>query len=184
MEALATDASGDFYEAEYDYHVVKKISSDGSISAFAGTGASGNLGNGGPATTAELEAPEGLAVDASGDVFISDADANVVRMVNPAGVLSTYAGTGTHGETGDNGPASSAELESPVGVFLDSAGNLFISDFDAEVVREVTLASPTGQGYWMVASDGGIFTEGDAGFFGSQGATPLSKPIVGMAPGL
>ena len=90
---------------------------------------SGYGGDNGPATAAELKVPIGVAVDSAGDLFIADADNNVIREVNHAtGLITTVAGNGTVGYSGDNGQATAAELDEPQGVAVDSAGDLFIAD--------------------------------------------------------
>jgi hypothetical protein len=109
----------------------------GAISTFAGNGTGGD---GGPATSAELAGPSGVAVDGFGNHYIADAIGNKVRMVTPAGVISTFAGTGTAGFSGDNGPAASAELNGPMSVIVDGAGFVYIADTGNNVVRVVNTA--------------------------------------------
>ena len=95
----------------------------------AGNGIAGYTGDNGPATAAELTSPWGLAFDSAGDLFIADADNNVVReVVKATGDIITVAGNGTAGYSGDGGPATAAELNGPDGVAVDSAGDLFIAD--------------------------------------------------------
>ena len=95
----------------------------------AGNGTAGYTGNNGPATAAELYGPWGVAVDSAGDLFIADTDNNVVReVVKATGDIITVAGNGTAGYSGNNGPATAAELNYPSGVAVDSAGDLFIAD--------------------------------------------------------
>ena len=180
---LAVDASGDLFIVDEANEVVRRVDRGGTITTVAGNGVNAHSGDGGPATAAGLADPWGVAVDASGDLFIAELEGQSVRRVDGAtGTITTVAGTGVSGYSGDGGPATGAELESAVGVALDPSGNLLIADHDANVVREVTSAAPTGRGYFTVASDGGIFDYGSgAGFFGSAGALSLNKPIVGMA---
>ena len=105
-------------------------------------GLQGYSGDNGPATAAAFWSPEGVAVDAAGDVFISDTGNNVVREVNQStGVITTVAGTGSAGYTGDGDQATSAELSSPIGLAVDNEGDLFIADLGNWVVREVNIAS-------------------------------------------
>ena len=113
------------------------MNSAGIISTFAGSGISGYTGDGGPATSAELSSPYGLGVDNKGDVFITDNSA-VIREVNLSGAISTVAGNGQYGYTGDGGLAIAAELDGPSGVAIDASGNLYISDTYNEVIRKVT----------------------------------------------
>ena len=114
------------------------------ISTVAGNGTQGlpDTGAGGPATSAEIGAPQAVALDASGNLYFSDNDNNVVWMVSAStGIISIVAGNGTRGYYGDNGPATSAQLESIGGLAVDSAGNLFISDTNDDVVREVAATT-------------------------------------------
>ena len=105
------------------------VKATGDIITVAGNGTAGYSGDGGPATAAELNNPRGLAVDSAGDLFIARPDNNVIReVVKATGDIITVAGNGTAGYSGDNGPATAAELNGPIGVAVDSAGDLFIAD--------------------------------------------------------
>jgi hypothetical protein len=106
---LAYDLAGNLYISDQNQQVVRKVSPAGIITAFAGTvGTFGFTGDNGPATSAQLHNPAGLAVDAGGDVFIADSGNARIRKVTPAGVTSTVVGTGTTGSAGDGGPATAA----------------------------------------------------------------------------
>jgi hypothetical protein len=135
---------------------------EGTITTIAGTGTPGNTGDGGPATSAQLNLPSDTVVSPSGTTYISDYNANVVRAVSPGGAISTVAGTGTAGYTGDNGPATSAELDGPAGLALDGSGNLYIADYLNHVVREVspsgTITTMAGTGTFDSSGDGGPAT--------------------------
>jgi hypothetical protein len=133
---VAVDASGTLYIADTGNHVIRKVS-DGTISTVAGTGKPGYSGDNGPATSALLGMPSGVAVDASGDLYIADTGANVARKVSK-GVITTIAGNGTHGYSGDNGPATSAELFDPRGAAVDGSGNVYIADTANKVIRKVS----------------------------------------------
>ncbi|MGH8992732.1 MAG: DUF7594 domain-containing protein [Acidimicrobiia bacterium] len=109
----------------------------GIISALAGTGTSGFSGDGGPATVARLSAPRTMAVDRSGSVYIVDTDNHRVRRVDTAGRITTIAGTGTAGYSGDGGPATSARLNQPHGIVVDAAGNVYIADPPNQRIRKV-----------------------------------------------
>ena len=114
----------------------------GVITTVAGNGTQGFSGNNGAAVSAELDNPEGVALDSQGNLFIADFGNNVIREVNAlTGVITTVAGNGTAGYTGDNGPAVSAELYGPRGVAVDSQGNLFIADHGNDVIREVNATT-------------------------------------------
>ena len=160
---LAVDVAGDLYIVDEGNDVVRKVDPSGTITTVAGDGSSTHSGDGGPATAAGLADPYGVAADAFGNLFISEYDGATVREVDgTTGTITTIAGTGTPGYSGDNGPATAAQLGGPVGMALDRSGNLVIADFDANVIRKVWQASPTGRGYFTVASDGGIFNYGTA----------------------
>jgi uncharacterized protein (TIGR03437 family) len=126
--AVAVDASGNVFIAEFDSRV-RKLTPDGTIHAFAGTGTDGFAGDGGQATQALLYGPHGIAVDAGGNVYISDTFNNRVRKVTPDGTIVTVAGNGQQGKSGDNLPATSVPLNNPTRIAVDSAGNLYIVEF-------------------------------------------------------
>jgi sugar lactone lactonase YvrE len=112
------------------------------IFTVAGNGTQGFSGDGSAAISAELHTPYGVALDVAGNIYIADADNNVVRKVTVAsGIISTVAGNGTQGFSGDGSAAISAELHTPYGVALDTAGNIYIADTNNNVVRKVTVAS-------------------------------------------
>jgi secreted PhoX family phosphatase len=138
--ALARDKAGDLFIADTEDNVVREITSDGVIHLVAGDGTEGDRGDGGPATRAELDSPQGVAVNSQGDVFIADTYNDVVREVTPQGHISVYAGNGTTGYRGDYGPAARAELSSPTGLALDALGNLYIADSGNNVIRRVSTS--------------------------------------------
>jgi hypothetical protein len=114
----------------------------GTISTVAGNGTAGFSGDGGPATSAQLDSPGGVAVDGAGNLFIADTYNSRVRKVSAAGVITTVAGNGTAGFSGDGGPPTSAQLNHPGGVVVDGAGNLFIADTYSNRVRKVAAGVP------------------------------------------
>src|SRR5208283_1475129 len=111
------------------------------IRPVAGTGIAGFGGDGGPAPRAQLNHPEGVAVDASGNLYIADTDNNRIRKISPNGIITTVAGTGIAGFSGDGGPASQAQLNHPEGVAVDASGNLYIADTGNNRIRKI---SPNG----------------------------------------
>ena len=121
-----------------DYHIVARVdAASGLETLVAGNGISGYSGDGGPATSAQLQSPSGVAVDSAGNLYISDSGAAVVRKVS-SGVITTVAGTGTSGSSGDGGPATSARLAGPSGIAVDASFNLFIADTGNNSVRKVS----------------------------------------------
>jgi len=136
--ALARDKAGDLFVADTEDNVVREITPDGIIHLIAGNGTEGDRGDFGPAGRAEFDSPQGVAVNAKGDVFIADTYNNVVREVTPWGFISTYAGDGNPGYRGDGGPAVRSELSSPTGLAVDALGNLYIADSGNNVIRRVS----------------------------------------------
>jgi sugar lactone lactonase YvrE len=124
---LALDRAGNLYVADSEDHRVRKVSADGGISTVAGSGAPGYSGDGGPATAAWLLRPEGLAVDASGNLYIADTGNHRIRRVDPAGVITTVAGNGSSGVDGEGVPATLASTGEPRAVAVDGAGNLYLT---------------------------------------------------------
>src|SRR5665213_3024231 len=106
------------------------------IYAIAGTP---RLSDGGPATAAPLRTPIAVAVDAHGNLYIADQQDNRIRKVDPSGIITTYAGTGIPGYSGDRGPAMNAELNFPTGLALDAKGNLYVADAGNFVVRRIAV---------------------------------------------
>ncbi len=157
-EACIMDAAGNLYFCDSQNHVVRKVSAGGTISTFAGNGTVGNTGDGGPAASAQMSLPWGLAMDAAGNLYISDNVYCVIRKVTPGGIISTFAGT-TCGYSGDGGPATSAKLFDPYGIAFDASGDLFIADGGNHVIREV---SPGGI-ITTVAGNGTVGFSGDGG---------------------
>src|SRR5438309_1663220 len=142
-------------------NVVYKVDSFGQLTTVAGNGTEGFSGDGGPATSAALSGPHGLFVDGFGNIFIADTYNDRIRKVVAAtGNIETVAGNGTFGFSGDGGPAISAALSGPEGVFLDSSGNLFIADTGNSRIRKVVAATGNIQ---TVAGNGTFGFSGDGG---------------------
>jgi len=142
-DSVAVSSAGTLYIADTGNNRVRKVSAGGRISTVAGNGDSvflGRGGNGGPARSAVLSNPVGVALDSAGNFYISDSANGRILKVNPAGTISTVAGNGNSGYSGNGGPAGRAQLNGPEDVTLDSAGNLYIADSANNVVREVAPA--------------------------------------------
>ncbi len=160
--AIALDAAGNLYIADQYNNRIRKVNTSGTISTVVGSGATGYAGAGGPATAADIGFPFGLAVDASGNIFISLLYANVVAKVNTAGTLTTYAGTGAAAFSGDGGPATAAEMDGQWGIATDAPGNLYIADYNNQRIRKVNTAgvisTVAGTGSSGYSGDGGLAT--------------------------
>lgn len=136
---IAVDSSGNLYIADTNNNRIREVSG-GIITTIAGTGAPGYSGDGGPALSATLASPGALAIDSSGNLYIADSNNNCIRKIS-AGQISTFAGDGFEGFAGDGGPATSAMLDTPLGVAVDAAGNVYIADTNNQRVRLVTAGS-------------------------------------------
>ena len=135
---LALDGQGNLYIADTYNLSVRRVDAEGTITTVAGTGGGpGSSGDGGPATEAALGFAFALAVDGQGNLYISDFVEHRVRRVDAGGIITTVAGTGGPGFSGDGGPATEAELNSPAGLALDGQGNLYIADSTNRRVRRV-----------------------------------------------
>jgi len=135
---LAVDAAGTVYVADVGNHRIRKISA-GIITTVAGTGSPGyNLTeDGGPATLAKINRPFDVNVSISGNVYVADTSNHLIRKIDTAGTITTVAGTGTTGSSGDGGPAILAEIDAPHGVAVDSAENVYIADVNTSRVRRI-----------------------------------------------
>ncbi len=156
---VAYDGIGNIYIADRANNVVRKVAVNGIITTFAGKDTAGYSGDNGQATAAKLNLPFSVATDVHGNVYISDGGNNVIRKVTPGGIISTYAGTGVAGYSGDMGPATAAMLNGPQGIATDSMGNLYIADANNHAVRKVwvggTIGTIAGNGLNGYTGDGG-----------------------------
>ena len=162
---VAADNNGNIYlnDGGTSYSI-RRVDANGIITRFAGNNTSGFSGDGGQAASAQLNYPQGLALDNNGNLYISDMGNRVIRKVNSSGVISTIAGTpGTFGYSGDGGPATSAQLGAPSGITVDANGNIYFADLGKHVIRMIntsgiiTTVAGTGNtsGY---SGDGGLAT--------------------------
>ncbi len=163
--AVAVDTSGNVYIADTNDNVVRKVATNGVISTVAGNGTPGFSGDGGRAVFAQLSHPKGVAVDSSGNVYISDTLNSRIRMVTPNGTISTIIGTGQSAYFGDNGPGTSAAVNFPAGLSFDSSGKLYVADTNNSVIRVFTSGTPTGAK--PVINSGGVISAGQFGAFTS-----------------
>ncbi len=134
LTGIAVDGSGNIYVADATNSLIRKITATGIVSTFAGTGFQGSVN--GTGTQASFNTPEGLTIDGSGNLYVADSGNNLIRMITPAGVVTTLAGNGASGSA--DGPESSASFNSPVGIAFDAAGNLYVTDALNNSIRKIT----------------------------------------------
>ncbi|MDE3197233.1 MAG: IPT/TIG domain-containing protein [Acidobacteriota bacterium] len=163
---VAVDSKGNLYITDYGNQSIRFVNSDTNVvSSIAGNDTLGYSGDGGPARGSQLADPHDVAVDNQGNVYIADTLNARVRKIDTSGNISTFAGTGTRGYSGDGGPAANAQISLPTGLAVDKAGNLYIADFGNATVRKVDLSgnitTVAGIGYatfGAAAGDGGLAT--------------------------
>ena len=157
--AMAFDDAGNLFISSGVAQTVREIQKNGTIVTYAGGNTGGFSGDGRPATKAQLFKPYGLATDAAGNLYIADSGNNRIRRVDTSGTITTFAGTGTGGFSGDNGPAIQAELFSPLQLAFDAKGNLYISDSGNYRIRMITpagiITTVAGAGVSGGSGDGG-----------------------------
>lgn len=136
---VAVDSAGKLYIADTDNQRIRVVATNGTISTLAGTGTAGLSGDGGPATSATLNGPVAIAADAFGNVYFSESQNHIIRKVSANGIISTVAGNGQSGFSGDGGPATSASLFAPYGLALDGKGALYVADRFNNRIRKVQL---------------------------------------------
>lgn len=162
---LVRGPDGALWFCEHNGHRIRRVAPDGTITTVAGNGKKGYTGDGGPALEASLNLPHELRFDHAGNIFIADMANNVVRKIDAqTRVITTFAGTGRKGYTGDGGAAGTATLNAPHSIQFDHEGNLFICDVGNHVIRQVDAR--TG----IIRTFAGI---------GKSGPTPDGAPIVG-----
>jgi streptogramin lyase len=162
--AIAFDAQGNLYISDHGNDVIRKVDANGIITTIVGTGPTATFlkgqwvpgvqpkgGDGGPATQGVLQSPWGITFDAQGNLYIADRDHHAIRKIDTNGIITTVAGTGVQGYSGDGGLATKAKLNKPLGVVFDAAGNMYIADENNARIRKVdtngiiTTAGGTGE---------------------------------------
>lgn len=136
--SVAADRHGNIFICDYSHDVIRKVSSAGVISTFAGTGGSGYSGDGHRADSAKLASPGGIATDRTGNLYIADVLNNCIRKVDTNQIISTIAGTTVAGYFGDGGAATAAQLNKPLAVYCDTSGNIYITDYSNNRIRKIS----------------------------------------------
>jgi len=170
---VAVDGAGNVYIADAQNNVIRKVTaSTGVIAIVAGNGTAGYSGDGGAAIRAQLYAPTGVALDAAGNIYVADTNNNVIREVNIiTGNITSVAGTGVAGYSGDGGVATNAQLNSPTGIAIDAAGNIYIADAQNNAIREVNVLNGN------ILTVAGNSTGGDSGDGGPAKSAKLNFPL-------
>jgi sugar lactone lactonase YvrE len=183
----AVDSSGNVYISDTGNNRVRKIALNGTITTLAGSGRCTSKddpgstpmalpGDGGPATQASLCSPTGVAVDQSGNVYIADTNHNAVRIVSNAGIITTFAGYGKAGSSGDGGKATKATLNSPTGVAVDGVKNVYIADTGNNKVRKVNTSG-------IISTFAGTGVQGYGGDGGAATSAQMNQPTgLGVDP--
>jgi sugar lactone lactonase YvrE len=166
------DSSGNLFIADQGNQRIRRVDAvTGTITTVAGTGVQGFTGDGGPATDASLSNPTGVAVDGTGNVFVADTGNQRIRLVDAVtGIITTRSGTGVQGFSGEGGLATGARLNNPIGVAVDSAGNLFIADFGNQRIRRVDAVTN------IIRTRAGNGLQGFGGDSGPSGNASLNLP--------
>jgi sugar lactone lactonase YvrE len=152
---IVSDASGNFYVADFGTSVIHRITSDAYISTYAGSINTGAINATG--TTASFKSPAGLAIDASGNIYVADKGNHLIRKIAPGAIVTTLAGSGSIGSVNDTGTVAS--FNSPSGVAVDASGNVYVADTDNNLIRKITPAGVV----TTLAGSGSIGSVNDTG---------------------
>jgi gliding motility-associated-like protein len=159
ITGITGDQAGNIYLADGYYNVIRKVNSAGIITTIVGNGTTGYSGDGGPATQAQLNRPQDIAIDNAGNLYIPEEMNGTVRKVDNAGIITTIAGTGTVGITGDGGLATQAQLRYPRSVAVDNAGNVYVVETGNYKIRKIDnagiITTFAGTGTYGYSGDGG-----------------------------
>ena len=162
-QGLALDAANNLYIADFGHHRVRKVTPAGIITTVAGSGSFGFSGDGGQATSALLNGPNGLAVDGNGNLYVGEDGNHRIRKITPAGVISTLIGDGQGGASGDGGTAAQARMTYARGITVDASGVVYFADGFESRIRKIT-------------SDGKVhFVSGTSGGFAGDGPAALAR---------
>ena len=179
---IVLDGAGNIYFSDLVNNRVRKINTSGIITTFAGNGSSGYSGDGGNATAAEINHPDGIAIDNDGNMYIADWYNNVVRKVDTFGIITTIAGNGSPGYSGDGGPATAATFKYVSGVGTDSYGNVYVTDGNANVVRKISgsgiITTVAGNGSASYSGDGSMATAAGLSFVRGVTVDPLGDVFI------
>lgn len=161
--SVAVDGSGNIYISDTGNNVVRQVDVNGEIHTIIGTGAQGSSGDNGPASAALIYGPNGIAFDASGNLYLADSQNHIIRKVSTSGIITTIAGTpGQSGYSGDGGNATSARLDTPVAIAIDHDGTIYFSDHSS-VIRRISpsgkISTIAGTGEEGYSGDGGKATD-------------------------
>jgi len=184
---VALDTDHNVFIADTSNHRIRKMDTNGIITTVAGNGTNGFSGDGSLAINASLNSPGHIVFDSAGNLFIADTANHRIRKVDVNGLITTVAGAGTNGYSGDGGPATNASLNSPGGIAFDSAGNLFIADMMNSRVRKVdtnnviTTVAGNGSSAWPTTGDGGPATNAIIRYPASVAADAAGNLFVGDA---
>jgi len=179
---IAVDSAGVIYIADTYNHVIRTVTTDGKIHTYAGDNTAGSTGDGGKATAARLRYPTGLALDSAGNLYIADSNNHRIRKVGKDGIISTVAGSGAYGFSGDGGLATNATLGYPDDVYVDKSGNLYIVDTVNSRVRYVgtdgIIRTIAGNGRYGSNGDGGPATSAELRFPSAIVMNPAGNLIL------
>jgi uncharacterized protein (TIGR03437 family) len=158
VTGVAVDPTGNLYITDDSNRRIRKVSTSGVITTVAGVGVQGYSGDGGPASAAMIGRAVALAFDTAGNLFYADSVNQVIRKIDTNGIITTVAGNGLEGFSGDGGPATAASMDFPIGVTVDGAGNIYIADGNNNRIRKVAggmITTVAGNGTGAFAGDGG-----------------------------
>jgi len=167
---VAFDIAGNLYIADGENNCIRKINTSGVVTTIVGNGTGGYGGDGGQATAAQLYQPISITIDNAGNLYIADDLNSRIRKVNTSGIITTIAGTGTQGYSGDNGQATAAMINTPVGLAFDAMGNLFITEEEGYRIRKVNTNG-------IITTIAGTGTAGYSGDNGFATSAQLNTPI-------